>query len=160
MSGQDHELEPLVEQLRTTLGTMEAALGAIADAIVWTNAENRVQWCNAAFDRLVNRPPLAILDQDLSDLLPLWQHDQPVAPQEYPSLRILQETGRSQHETEYTLQQGSQTRVLRVSSNRIQLEANAPVAMLVMRDITTSQQQVSAQAQRANALQRLVEGTA
>lgn len=56
----------LVNQLRSTLGTMEVMLGAISDAIVWTDAEGTIQWCNAAFDRLVNQSHILVLNQSLS----------------------------------------------------------------------------------------------
>ena len=39
----------------TLVDKMEAAFSAVADAIVWTDSECRVEWCNASFDRLTGR---------------------------------------------------------------------------------------------------------
>jgi two-component system, sensor histidine kinase and response regulator len=65
-------------QLRSTLGQMEIALGAITDAIVWADAEGRGQWCNAAFYRLVNRSHILLLNAKLDEILPLTQVGKPM----------------------------------------------------------------------------------
>lgn len=57
------DLIDLVNQLQSTLAMMEVVLGAIADAIVCIGSDGRVQWCNAAFDRLVNLPHILVINQ-------------------------------------------------------------------------------------------------
>lgn len=63
------ELE-LVAQLRTTLGRLEAALGAVEEALAFTDLEGIVEWTNASFDRFVGLPRLQCLGRSLSGILP------------------------------------------------------------------------------------------
>jgi hypothetical protein len=49
------ERRELVHQLQATVSKMEVALGLIADAVVFLDEGSQVQWCNSAFEQLVNR---------------------------------------------------------------------------------------------------------
>ncbi len=60
----------LLAELRLTLGRLEAALGAVEEALVFTDLEGRVEWTNFAFDRLVGQPRLRSLGRSLAELLP------------------------------------------------------------------------------------------
>lgn len=60
----------LVTQLRTTLGRLEAALGAVDEALAFTDPDGVVEWTNASFDRLVGRTRLQSLGVSLPRLLP------------------------------------------------------------------------------------------
>ncbi len=60
----------LVTQLRTTLGRLEAALGAVDEALAFTDLDGVVEWTNASFDRLVGRTRLQSLGVSLPRLLP------------------------------------------------------------------------------------------
>lgn len=60
----------LVTQLRTTLGRLEAALGAVDEALAFTDLEGIVEWTNASFDRFVGRSRLQCLGVSLPRLLP------------------------------------------------------------------------------------------
>jgi hypothetical protein len=60
----------LLAELRLTLGRLEAALGAVEEALVFTDLEGKVEWTNFSFDRLVGRPRLQSLGRSLADLLP------------------------------------------------------------------------------------------
>lgn len=48
---------------------MEQLLGELEDAVVWTDAEGSVLWCNRAFDLLAGREHLFILGAPLGELL-------------------------------------------------------------------------------------------
>ncbi|KAF0654036.1 signal transduction histidine kinase [Cyanobium sp. Copco_Reservoir_LC18] len=60
----------LVAQLRTTLGRLEAALGAVEEALAFTDLDGTVEWTNASFDRFVGLSRLQCLGRSLSGILP------------------------------------------------------------------------------------------
>lgn len=122
-----------IDQLQATLSKMELALGAIADAIVWTGCDNRVQWCNAAFDRLVDRDHTSILDQPLPQVLPLQVQGQGLARHDYPSVRVL--VGDYQT-AQYEFCRGDQTRCLEISGSLIYFDDDHCSAVMAMRDVT------------------------
>lgn len=66
----DDQSISLIEELRRTLGRMEAALSAISDSLAITDRQGRLLWCNSAFEQLVGRPRLALLGQPIERLLP------------------------------------------------------------------------------------------
>lgn len=123
--------------LRSTLGKMEVALGAIDDAIVWTGEDTKVQWCNTAFDRLVGRPHIRILGSPLIQLLPLTQQGQVIANEEHPVLIALQEHLQA---TEYEFKQSQKTLILEISGSSIELVNGEKCAVLAIRDITARKQ--------------------
>jgi len=66
---------PLIEQLRAAMGRMEIALGEVLEGIVWTDSEGRIEWCNAAFERLLGRSRIMILGGRFTELLALEDLD-------------------------------------------------------------------------------------
>jgi PAS domain S-box-containing protein len=122
-----------VDQLQTTLSKMELALGAIADAIVWTGCDNRVQWCNAAFDRLVGCDHLSLLNQPLSRILPLWGQGVAIAHRDYPSNQVL---AGDYQQAQYEFVRDNQTYWLEISGSLIHFDADHCSAVMVIRDIT------------------------
>ncbi len=52
------------------MGRLEAALGAISDALVVTSRAGRVLWCNATYARMVARTPTGVLGESIYDQLP------------------------------------------------------------------------------------------
>ncbi|UBF29212.1 hypothetical protein K9N68_16070 [Kovacikia minuta CCNUW1] len=78
----------LLKQLQSTLCRLEKALGAIADAVVWTDAEQRIERCNPAFSRLVNRFDPNVVGSCLRDVLPLQQAGNFLAITEYPDAKL------------------------------------------------------------------------
>lgn len=62
--------QELIGELRRTLGRMEAALGSISDALVITDQDGKVLWCNQPFEQFVQRGRLTILGRSILSLLP------------------------------------------------------------------------------------------
>lgn len=77
----------LIGQLRATLGKMEIALGAIDEAIVWTDEKGSIQWCNTSFNLLVGRTYLEVLGARLLKLLPIEHEGQSLLPEQHPLAR-------------------------------------------------------------------------
>lgn len=131
------DLIGLVNQLRSTLGKMEVALGAIGDAIVWTGEDGAVQWCNAAFDQLVARSHIRVLNAQLNTLLPLMQTGTVIEAKDYPVAKVLS----GEHiATEYEFQQNDRCFTLEISGSRSVLADGEQVAVLVIRNVTQAKQ--------------------
>jgi len=124
----------LISQLRVTLGKMEVALGAISEAITWIDADGKVQWSNTAFDRLVNRQGFEVLGAKLLELLPLQRQSQNLSSAAHPLSRVLQ--GQIHTTGIYEYRQADKTLFLEISTDRIQLQGQETIAVLVIRDIT------------------------
>ncbi|MBW4448223.1 MAG: PAS domain S-box protein [Spirirestis rafaelensis WJT71-NPBG6] len=161
----DIDLTGLVNQLRATLGKMELALGAIADAIAWTGQDGKVEWCNAAFDKLVNKPHILVLNAKLSGLLPLKQAGITVSPEFYPDLKVLR--GEYQAAEEYEFQQDDRSLILEICGNFAELPGGNKSAVMVIRDVTKAKRSEAKrlqieqeQAQTLSLLQATLESTA
>lgn len=122
-----------LNRLRSTLGKMEMALGAINDSIVWTGEDTKVQWCNTAFDRLIGKPHITILDKPLIQLLPLTQQGYTITNEAHPILISLQNQLEA---TEYEFKQSQQTLILEISGNCIKLFEGEKCVVLAIRDVT------------------------
>lgn len=121
--------EQLVQELRQVLGRMEVALGLLPDAVVWTNREGRIQWCNGAFDRMSNRPHIEILGADFIRVLPLA----PAA--DHPSERITRGEGRGQARFDF------ESKLIDVHWESARLERE-DVYVFLLRDLTESQKNI------------------
>jgi two-component system sensor histidine kinase/response regulator len=130
------DLMDRMNQLQATLSKMEVALAMIAEAVLWTAEDGRIQGCNSSCARLLNRSHSSIINAKLEDLLPLKQAGQNLTPELYPDNQIRNQ----QYETtQYEWQQGDRTLILEISGKRVEsVEANSSV-VLVMRDITQTQ---------------------
>ena len=105
--------EMLVNKLRAVLGRMEIATMLSSDAMVWTNERGKIQWCNSAFEDLINQPRYEVLGSGLMALLPLYQNGQLVDPKEHPVYTVLKF---QEHRVgEYTLKLGDDEARLEIS---------------------------------------------
>jgi serine phosphatase RsbU (regulator of sigma subunit) len=133
----DRNLEIIIKELRDTLGKMELALGSIHEAIVWTGADGGIQWCNAGFDRLINKMHLAIISNNLVDLLPLSHQGEPVKPHEHPVFKILKNSFKN---TEYEFLYNDKQLILEISGSILELKTGEKAAVMTLRDITERKQ--------------------
>ncbi len=82
--------EEVIAGLRTTLGKMEVALGRISQGIAWTDRQGNLQWCNAAFCKILNITRVKVLGQRLQDLLTLdMEGSAPFTDTAHPVNRLL-----------------------------------------------------------------------
>lgn len=125
-----------VDRLQATLSKMEIAWGAIADAVIWIGADRQVQWCNPAFERLVNQSQTTILGSPVECLLPLTQAGCPIPSDSYPNIRLQKGEYRV---TEYEVQQQESSLVVEISGQYVELEDDAFI-LLVIRDVTQIKQ--------------------
>lgn len=145
----------LVGKLRATLGKMEVALGAITEAIAWTDEVGNVQWSNATFDRLVAKNRFEILATKLIDLLPLTQAGKPVSAAVHPVAIAF-----SDHLDStacYEFQQQENTLILEISCTCIHLKESDSSVVVAIRDITQRQQDEAELKRHQERLQELVE---
>nr|WP_290224563.1 ATP-binding protein [Trichocoleus desertorum] len=128
----------LASKLRGTLGKMEVALGAITEAIAWTDESGKVQWSNTTFDRLVAKNRFEILGTQLIDLLPLTQNDEPVSVATHPITMAFKR--RMDSIGCYELRQQETILIVEISCTCIYLQETDTSVVVAIRDITQRQQ--------------------
>jgi diguanylate cyclase (GGDEF)-like protein len=137
----DH-LMGLVTELRSTLTRVEKILATIHEAIVWTDEQGRIFWCNSAFDKLVKQPRILNLGSLIAQSLPLLNSDLVSHCEVHPAFLALQT--KNQGQAVYGLQQADQVKVIEISWASFQPEGidlqQALSAVLVIRDITDRHQ--------------------
>ena len=128
--------EMLVNKLRAVLGRMEIATMLSSDAMVWSDERGIVQWCNSAFEDLINIPRYEILGAELIKLLVLYKDKKMVRAEDHPVNSTL--TNKTHKIEQYVCQLGE---------NRTHLEiAQAPTidgneqtnVVLVLREVNKS----------------------
>lgn len=127
----------LVQELRATLGKLEVALGAIAEAIVWTDQDGNVQWCTGSFDRLVDHSHISVLGRPLRHLLPLSQHQRLVDVACHPITLLL--AGHPTVAGEYAFHRSNRELALEIRGTRIEATPGRLSAIMVIRDVTEQQ---------------------
>ena len=144
-----------LNELRATLGKMEVALDAVANAIVWTNDRGQVQWCNKLFESLVGRRRLMILSNSLLELLPLKQHQIDLAVENHPAQIALtqQESGGGFYE----FQTAENYYILEISWASVALGQEEMSVVLVIRDVTAQSKVEQELQQHREHLEFLVE---
>ncbi|MFT5195207.1 MAG: signal transduction histidine kinase [Cellvibrionaceae bacterium] len=128
--------EMLVNKLRAVLGRMEIATMLSSDAMVWSDERGVAQWCNSAFEDLINIPRYEILGAEIVKLLVLYKDKKLVRAEDHPINSTL--VNKTHKIEQYVCQLGE---------NRTHLEiAQAPTidgdeqtnAVLVLREVNKS----------------------
>ena len=127
-----------IESLRYTLGKMEVALGAISDAIVWTDAIGQIQWCNAAFDRLIGKPHISLLGASVVDMMPLREHGISISGRTHPvSLIMNKKTDKSGY---YEFMRGEKAISLEIMGRYVEVGPTDASVVVVIRDVTRAEE--------------------
>jgi sigma-B regulation protein RsbU (phosphoserine phosphatase) len=126
----------MLRQLRGTLGRLEVALGSISDAIVWTSADEMIEWSNAVFDRLVGKPRIETLGHRISAVLVLEENGVPVPAQSHP-VRLALLDGK---ETSGVYGLAGTTRQLEILARPVDLASGEAHAIVTIRDCTERQE--------------------
>ena len=121
-------------QLRATLGKMELALNAISDPIVWTNADGKVNWCNAAFAELVDKIRLKTIGLILTELIPLEENGTPIPLTSHPVHVALETRERSAGTFEFRI--GSLTHILDIMATSVVDEKGPGGVVMVIHNLT------------------------
>ncbi|MGB3692815.1 MAG: response regulator [Spirulinaceae cyanobacterium] len=138
------ELTNQISQLRATLGTMEAALTEVEDAITWTDTLGHIQWCNAAFAHLIGQPHILIIGVLLTKLLPLTKQNELIKPELHPLNQVLKKQTKGKECYEY--ERYGKIINLEISWSYLHIESSTKPeektarAIFVIRDVTTYQQ--------------------
>lgn len=158
MAAPDEALAEQLAHVRRTLGKMEIALGAIGEAIVWTDDRARIEWCNTPCDRLLRGTHLELLGRPLPALLPLTRDGFAVPGDAHPVHRALsgEPWGRGTYETAAPLSPAR----LDIAWTRVSFAHGQPSAVLAMRDVSLEQQTARELVRRAAAVALLQEVTA
>jgi PAS domain S-box-containing protein len=126
--------ERLILRLQETLGKMELALGSIQEAIVWTDRDGLIQWCNRGFDLLVEKPHILNLGKNINDLLAIELDGTSVPAKKHP-IQILQTKG-TLEKSIYQLSREDGLISLEVSGSSEMLGGKENVFIFTFRDIT------------------------
>ncbi len=121
----------LLDQLRRSLGRLEAALSSVNDALVLTDVNGRVEWCNRAFNQFVGQPRLLSLGRLLVELMP--PHYVEGSPEF--SRDLLEEARHGPGSLLWDLTPTSPRRVVEVTWSPVNLNPD-PSLVFVFRDLT------------------------
>ena len=135
--------QPIILELRCILGRLETALSAISDALVITDHQGLVLWCNRSFDRFIDQPRMRSLGHPILSLLPLDHQGDPVLAE-----AVLASVSQIPGATTVLLQR-QPLKACEIEWRPVETEVPAPVIFCI-RDISTriSNQELQATAER------------
>lgn len=120
--------------LRSTLGKMEIALGAINDAIVWTDEKGLIQWCNKSFDRMMGVVHITILGKPLAEVMPLREHGLQLPLAAHPVHKVLD--GRKDVKGYYEIHEHGAPLFIEFEGEYVEFKSGEHSAVMVLRDMS------------------------
>ena len=133
---QSFQKKSSLDRMINLLGKMKASLEAIAEAIVWIDTANRVQWYNSAFEKLLDSCQ-DFTGARLIDVLPLRLEGKPVPLNAYPNVKLALDEYET---TEYELVRGQNSLILEISGSSVEEAKGEKTIILVIRNITQTKQ--------------------
>jgi PAS domain S-box-containing protein len=124
------------ENSRELVNNLEAVLDTIAEAVVWTGEDLKIQTCNRRFEELVAKSQQNILGANLSDILPLFKNDRTLALDFYPHARLLQNNYET---TEYEFYQSNRLLIVEISGRCVESSQGQKTVVLAIRQNKTRQ---------------------
>ncbi|WP_055075612.1 response regulator [Pseudanabaena sp. 'Roaring Creek'] len=139
-----------IQELRSILGKMEVALGAVDNAIVWTDTQGRIQWCNKSFDLLVNRPHIMVIGKEIYSLLPLYCDGVMLSLESHPvTLAIAQ---RSKVVNKYDVYHGNKVAILEITATYVEIDSDycKEISIVIAIDDITEKERTQILLQQSN----------
>jgi two-component system sensor histidine kinase/response regulator len=124
--------------LRSTLGKMEIALGAINDAIVWTNEKGLIQWCNKSFDELLGVVHITILGKPLAEVMPLSEHGLQLPRSAHPVQKVLE--SRTDVKGYYEMPKHGAPLFIEFEGEYVEFSSGEHSAVIVLRDMSEARE--------------------
>ena len=126
--------QQIIMNFKKTLGKTEVALGTINEAIVWTNREGSILWCNSPFDLLVCRNHIAILGPSFTEVMRLQLFDACSELDQHP-LYILKTSG-TLEKTMYDYARSGVQLTLQISGNIVNFYDDDYIYIFCIEDVT------------------------
>lgn len=132
------EETPVILDRHLHAATLERLLDFTSDALVWTDWQGSVRWCNRAFHLLVGHPFPDLLNACIYDLLSLETQGSPVPVEAHPATKARAAPDALAPLGLYTLERSGST--VEVAGASVACGADGGEVFLVIRDVSERKQ--------------------
>ena len=117
---------------KITYCKMRCALDAVAEAVLWTDTQGMVQWCNQPCLRMLGKPHALVVQRPVHEAFPLWRKGTLLSSSEHPLMRCL---GEQKGDSDvYSMSRGAME--LLIETMPLAINCNAGGAMLIAHDMS------------------------
>ena len=134
MSEEQFNLDTIAS-LRRTMASMEEALAHIDSVIIWVDSEGKIDWCNKALEKLLERMRVLLLNKPVFDLIPLERNGKQLDFYEHPLGKPLQDGKPYLDCCDFVLPDGSRV-LLEIDLSPFILPDASQSVVVCLRDIT------------------------